>query len=117
MHCQHRAATGHVGVGHRDLPVEAAGPQQRGVEDVGPVGGGDQDDTAPWVEAIHLDQQLVQRLLALVVTAAQSGAALTAHRVDLVHEDDARAVLLGLVEQVTHPRGTDADEHFDEIGA
>ena len=69
------------------------------------------------VEAVHLDQQLVQRLLALVVAAAQAGAALAADRVDLVDEDDARRVLLGLLEQVAHPGGADADEHLDEVRA
>ena len=68
-------------------------------------------------EAVHLDQQLVERLLALVVAAAQTGAALAADRVDLVDEDDARAVLLGLLEQVTNPGGADADEHLDEVRA
>ena len=66
-------------------------------------------------EAVHLDQQLVQRLLALVVAAAEAGAALAADRVDLVDEDDAGAVLLGLLEQVAHPGGADADEHLDEV--
>ena len=68
-------------------------------------------------EAVHLDQQLVEGLLALVVAAAQAGAALAADRVDLVDEDDARAVLLGLLEQVAHPGGADADEHLDEVRA
>ena len=71
----------------------------------------------PWrvAEAVHLDEQLVQRLLALVVAAAEAGAALAADRVDLVDEDDAGAVLLGLLEQVAHPGGADADEHLDEV--
>ena len=69
------------------------------------------------VEAVHLDQQLVQRLLALVVAAAQAGAAVAADGVDLVHEDDARGVRLGLLEQVAHAAGADADEHLHEVGA
>ena len=67
------------------------GTQQRRIEHVGAVGRGDQDDAGVRIEAVHLDQQLVERLLALVVTAAQAGAALAADRVDLVDEDDARA--------------------------
>ena len=116
MHPQHRAAAGQVGIGHRDLPVEATGPQQCRVEDVGPVGGRDEDDALPVAEPVHLDQQLVERLFALVVAAAQAGAALAADGVDLVDEDDAGAVLLGLLEQVAHPGGADADEHLDEVG-
>src|SRR5215470_9064954 len=78
-----------VGAVDHDLAVEAAGPQQRRVEDVGPVGGRDQDDVVLHLEAVHLDEQLVQRLLAFVVAAAHPGAAMAADGVDLVHEDDA----------------------------
>ena len=42
---------------------------------------------------------------------------MAADGVDLVDEDDARGVRLALLEQVAHPRGADADEHLDEIGA
>ena len=117
MHPQHGLTAGEVGAGHRDLAIEAARPQQGGVEDVGPVGGRDQDDALALAEAVHLDQQLVEGLLALVMAAAEARTALPAHRVDLVDEDDARRVLLGLLEQVTHPRGADADEHLHEVRA
>ena len=69
------------------------------------------------LEAVHLDEELVQRLLALVVTAAEAGAAMAADGVDLVDEDDAGRVLLALHEEVAHARGADADEHLDEVRA
>ena len=100
-----------------DLAVEAARAQQRRVEHVGPVGRGDQDDAAADVEAVHLDEELVEGLLALVVAAAHAGAAVAADGVDLVDEDDGGGVLLGLLEQVAHAGGTDTDEHLDEVGA
>ena len=100
-----------------DLAVEAARPQEGRVEDVGTVGGGDHDHVRVRVEAVHLDEDLVERLLALVVAAAEAGAALAADRVDLVDEDDARGVALGLVEQVADAAGADADEHLHELGA
>ncbi len=110
-------AADHVRVRHHDLTVEAAGAQQRRIEHVGPVGGSDQDDAFVGLEAVHLDQQLVERLFALVIAAAEAGAAMTADRVDFVDEDDARRVLLGLLEHVAHARSADADEHLDEVGA
>ena len=82
------------GLRHDDLAVEAAGPQQRRIEHVGAVGRGDQDDAFVGLEAVHLDEQLVERLLALVVAAAEAGAAMAADRVDFVDEDDAGRVLL-----------------------
>ena len=102
---------------HDHLAVEAARPQQRGVEHVGPVRGGDDDDALVGLEAVHLDEELVQRLLALVVPAAEPGAAMAADRVDLVHEDDAGRVLLALLEQVAHAGGAHAHEHLDEVRA
>ena len=117
VHLQDLLAADDVRVRHHDLAVEAAGAQQRRVEHVGPVGGGDQDDAFVRLEAVHLDQQLVERLLALVVAAAEAGAAMAADRVDFVDEDDAGRVLLGLLEHVAHAAGADADEHLDEVGA
>jgi hypothetical protein len=69
------------------------------------------------LEAVHLDEQLVERLLALVVAAAHAGAAVAADGVDLVDEDDAGRVLLALLEQVADARRADADEHLDEVRA
>ena len=59
---------------------------------------------------------MVERLLALVVPAAQAGAAVAPDGVDLVHEDDAGRVLLGLLEQVADAGGAHAHEHLDEVG-
>ena len=117
VHAQDLLAAGDVGVRHGDLTVEAARTQQGGIEHVGTVGRGDEDDALVGFEAVHLDQQLVEGLLALVVAAAEAGAAMAADRVDLVDEDDARRVLLRLLEHVAHAGSADADEHLDEVGA
>mmetsp|Transcript_39804 Transcript_39804/g.98394 ORF Transcript_39804/g.98394 Transcript_39804/m.98394 type:complete len:471 (-) Transcript_39804:1031-2443(-) len=107
-----------VGQVDQDLPVEAARAHQRVVEDVGAVGGGEDHDAARRVEAVHLDQQLVERVLPLVVGAGEPAApALAAHRVDLVDEDDARRERARLRKEVTHAARADADKHLDEVGA
>ena len=117
VHLEDLVAAVEVGGVDADLAVEAARAQQRRVEHVGAVGRRDQDDAAAHVEAVHLDQQLVEGLLALVVAAAHAGAAVATDGVDLVDEDDGRGVLLGLLEQVAHAAGADADEHLDEVRA
>ena len=98
------------------LAVETARAQKCGVKHVGPVGRGNHDHARGRLEAVHLDQQLVQRLFAFVVAATQACAALTADRVDLVDEDDAGRILLGLFEHVAHAGRPHTDEHLDEIG-
>ena len=99
-----------------DLAVEATGAQQRGVEDVGTVGRGHHHDALGRLEAVHLGEHLVERLLALVVTAAEAGAALAADGVDLVDEDDRGRLLARGLEQVAHTGRADADEHLHEVG-
>ena len=117
VHLEDLLAADDVRVRHDDLAVEPPGPQQRRVEHIRAVGRGDQDHALIRLEAVHLDEQLVQGLLALVIAAAEAGAAMPAHRVDLVDEDDAGRVLLALLEHVAHAARADADEHLDKIGA
>ena len=117
MHREDPLAALHVRTIDDDPAIEAARAQQRGIENVGTVGGGDEDDAFVRLEAIHLDEQLVQRLLALVVSAAETGATMPADRVDFVDEDDARRVLLALLEEVADAGRADADEHLDEVRA
>ncbi len=117
MNREHRLSALEVRGRHRNLPVEATRAEQGRVEDVGPVGRGDQDDAALGLESVHLDQQLVQCLLALVVAATHAGPAVPTDGIDLVDEDDRRRVGLGLLEQIANSRSADADEHLDEVGA
>ena len=59
-------------------------------------------------------EELIQGLLSLVVAAHdRADASRLPQRVQLVDEDDARSLLLGLGEEVAHARGSDADEHLD----
>ena len=74
--------------------------------------------TMPWwrLEAVHLDEQLVERLLALFV-AQRVAAAAAADGVELVDEDDAGRVAARVAEQPPNARGADAGIHLDEVGA
>ena len=115
MNAENFLAASHIGTRHNHAAVETAGTQQGRIENVRPVGSGDQDHAFVGLEAIHFDEQCVQGLLALVVTAAEACAAMASDRVNFVDEDDARRVLLALLEKIANAAGADADEHFDEI--
>ncbi len=93
------------------------GTEQRRVEHFRPVGRAHDDHALARVEAVHLGEQLVQRLLALLMAAERALGARLAERVELVDEDDARRLGFGLLEQIADPRGADADEHLDELRA
>ena len=108
-------ATFEVGEINGDLAIEATGTEKGLVQYVNAVGGSDSDDTGVSVEAVHFYENLVNSLLALVVSARKAGATLTTDSVDLIDEDDAGGILLGLAKNVTHAGCANADEHFDEL--
>ena len=113
---EYRFASLDVGKINEDLSVESAGTKQSGIEYVGAVGRSHDDYRLVFLEAVHLHQQLVQRLFAFVVAAAETRASLSAHGVDLVYEHYAGLSAFGLVEQIAHAACAHADEHFDEVG-
>src|SRR5579863_2377719 len=102
---------------HDDLAIEASGSQKGRIQHVRTVRGGNDDDSLIALETIHLHEQLVQSLLALIVAPAESGAPMAADRIDLIDEYDARGMLLRLLEHVAHARSADPDEHLDEVRA
>ncbi len=103
---------------HVYLPVEAAGTQQRLVEYVSPVSGCKYYHSAVGAEAVHLRQQLVEGILTFVIGPHVGiAAAGTPHGIDLINEYYAGSLLLGLLEEIPHPRCTHANEHLHEVGS
>ncbi len=102
---------------NRHVPVEASGPEQGRVQNLGTVGGRHDDHAGAGIEAVHFNQELVQGLLALVVAVDGVEPARLAQGIQLVDKDDARRLLLGLPEQVPDARRPDAHKHLDELGA
>ncbi len=69
VHAQDRLAAGAVRRRDDDAAVEPPRAQQRRVEDLRPVGRAEHDHAQPRIEPVHLGEDLVERLLALVVAA------------------------------------------------
>src|SRR5262245_25559847 len=106
-----------VGTIDNDTAIKSPRTKQCGIENIRTVGGRDEDHSLIRFETVHFDQQLVQRLFALVVAATETGPAVTTNRVDFVDEDNAGGVLLALLEEIANAGGADANEHLDEVGA
>mmetsp|Transcript_90632 Transcript_90632/g.151627 ORF Transcript_90632/g.151627 Transcript_90632/m.151627 type:complete len:774 (-) Transcript_90632:202-2523(-) len=116
VHAEDRLAPADVGRVDSRLPVEPPWTQQRRVQDVRAVGGGEHDHAGVALEPVHLCQDLVQGLLTLVIPLADPGATGAPHGIDLIDEDEARGVLTGLLEEIANTAGTDTDEHLHELG-
>ncbi len=117
MNFQDAFASANVWTRHDDTTVKASGTKQCRIKNVRPIGRSHQYDAIVGFKAVHFDQELIQGLLALVVAAAKSCAAMTTDCINLVNEDDTRRVLLSLLEEVAHAGCADADEHFNKVRA
>merc|ERR1719482_1106981 len=120
MHFEYLLATGGVGQADIDAPVEAARTEQRRIEHVSAVGRGEHEHARAALEAVHLDEDLVERLLALIgatAAAAVGGGARAADRVDLIDEYDARSLLARFLKESANATGADARIHLDKLGA
>ena len=93
-----------LAVGERDAydTVEAAGTQQRLVEDIGAVGGPHYRDVAARGEAVEFTQQLHQRALYFTVAGGTHVHPLGADGVEFIDEDNARRTLLRHGEEFAH---------------
>ncbi len=67
---QNGFAAGEVGHINHDLPIKSSRTQQRRIEHIRAVGGGDDDHAFLGVKPVHFHQQRVQRLLPFVMTTA-----------------------------------------------
>ena len=117
VHFEDLNAAINVGARHNNLPIKTAGTQQGWVKDVGPVGGSDDDDAFIGLKAVHFDQQLVQRLFALVILVTKACTAATSNCVDFVYEDNAWRIFLRLFKHVAHAACANANEHFNKVRA
>src|SRR5256885_15751969 len=109
MHAEDLFAATHVRTRNDYATVKTTGTQQRGIENIRTVGGGDQDHAVIRFETVHLDQQWVESLFALVVSTAEASSAMATDSIDLVNEDDARRILLALLEEIAHAACAHAD--------
>ena len=102
---------------HYDPSVEASRSEQCRIENIWAISRRQHDDPAVRLEAVHLYQHLVEGLLAFIMGAADSRAAVAPHGVQLVNEHEAWRTTLGLVKEVTHAAGADTNKHLNEVAA
>ena len=117
VHIQNLFSATDIGQGHIDLAIKTAWAQERRVQNIWPVGGRHHNDSQIGLKAVHLHEHLVQGLLALIVTATETGATLATHGINLVNENDARRILFGVFKHVAHASRAHTHKHLHKIRA
>ena len=115
MYLENLQPASDIGAADMHLPVESSRSENRGVQNVDPVGRRHHDNALVLREPVHLHKKLVERLLSLIMAAAHAGASAAPDCVYLIDEDNAGLILLRFLEQVAHTAGSDTDKHFHEV--
>src|SRR5262249_47629749 len=98
----------------QDLPVKPSRSEHRSLQNFRSVGGGHEDDADSRIKAVHLNEQLCERLLALVMGHPSSPAG-SRKCIQLIKEDGAGSLELRLPEEISYPGGADPDGHLHEL--
>ena len=109
-------ATANIRQADIDLAVKTAWPQQRLIQHIRTVGGGDNNNALIAFKAVHFHQQLIESLLALVIAAAPATATVTTDRINLVDEYNAGCLLFCLLKHIANTGCTHTDKHFYKVG-
>ena len=97
------------------LPVETSRTHDRRVQNIHTVRRRHNDNSLIDTETVHLNEHLVQCLLALIVTAAHTGTTPSCDSIDLIDKHDTRRIFLGFLKQITDTRSADANKHLHKI--
>ena len=98
-----------------DTAVKSARTEQCLIQHLRTVGRSQNQNSLGGIKTIHLGQQLIQRLFPLIIAAVAAGIPALSDGINLIDEDDARRILLRLVEQVADTGRADTDEHLHKI--
>ena len=114
MYLQNRKTPLQIRLVYNNPAIQTARTQKRRIQYLRTVCRCQDEYTLRGIETIHLRQELIQCLLALIVAAQTRITALT-DGVDLIDKYNTGSLLLCLLEQVTHTGCADTDEHLHEI--
>ena len=116
VHLENLRTAFKVGPTNADLAVEAAWAHERIVEDIGAVRGGHEYHALVGRETVHFHEELVERVLALIVAALHGTTPTGASDgIYFINKNDAGGFFAGLPEEVAHTARAYADEHFYEV--
>ena len=117
MHLQNFHTALQIRFVYNNSSVEASRTQQCFIQNLRSVGGCQNNDTFLAIKAVHFNQKLVQRLLALVMAATKTGTSSSCNSIYFINKNNTWCVLLCLTEQISDTGCTHTYIQFDKVRA
>src|SRR4030042_1696892 len=106
MNLQDTLTSFSVRQGNIHLTVKTTGAKQGWIEHIRAVGCCQDDHLVGYIETIHLHQELIKRLFALVIDVAHDCTTSPTNSIQLVNENDGWGSGFRRFKQGAHPAGT-----------
>ena len=117
MHFEYLFSPANIRQANNNLTVKPSWSQQCWIKHIGTVSCGNNNNAVVGFKTVHLYQQLVECLFALVVATTKTGTTMPPHGINLIDKDDARRLFFRLLKHVAHTRGANTNKHFYKVGA
>src|SRR5579885_434581 len=115
MYAQYSLSTLTVGQCHTYLTVKTPRPQERRIEHIRPICSRHYNNLLSLIKAVHLYQQLVERLLPLIIDGAETRPPSAPHSIQLINKDDRRRSHFSQIKKVSHSARPHTDKHLYEF--
>mmetsp|Transcript_123087 Transcript_123087/g.193193 ORF Transcript_123087/g.193193 Transcript_123087/m.193193 type:complete len:205 (+) Transcript_123087:859-1473(+) len=116
MHIEDGPSTVDIWQVNWNATVKSTRAGQSIVKDISTVCGSKNNYSSVALETIHLGENLVKRLLSLIISACLlATCTLPANRIDFVKKNNAWCIFLGLTEEVANTRSTNTNEHLHKF--
>src|SRR5262249_38653970 len=107
-----------IGPIYQHLTIKTARTEESRIQNFRAIRGRQNADALARIETVHLDEQLIERLLTFVVPShKRCGTARLAQSVEFIDEHDTGSHGLCLGEEVPHTRCPYPHNHLDELRA
>ena len=115
MHLQNTPPTTPIRTINHNLTIKPTRPQQRRIQNIRTIRSRNQNNIILQLKPIHLHQQLIQRLLTLIMPPTQTSPTMPPNRINLIHKHNTRRRLLRLLKQIPNTRRTHTHKHLHKI--
>src|SRR3989344_1623322 len=115
MNLENRLTLFDIGKIQNNSPIKPTRAKKRGIENVGAIGRRYDNNLISRLKAVHLNKNLVERLLTLIVPAAKTSTAMAPDRINLIDKNNRGSGFLCRAKQIPHARSADADKHLDKF--
>src|SRR5689334_1951786 len=112
MDSQNHLTPPHIGLTYDNPTIKTSGPQKSRIQNIGTIGGGNQNNALVSFKTIHFHKKLIKGLLPFIMASTQTSATVTTDSINFINKNNARCALLALFKKISNAARPNPNKHF-----